>query len=211
MGKKLESFELIGKIFGRLIVVGDLGSSCGRRMLKVNCLCGNTKEVYMGHLRGGKIVSCGCKVREETIKRNKKHGLTNHRLYSIWSGMRERCSYEKNPSYQYYGAKGVKVCNEWQKDFTAFYKWAIKKGYKEDLVLDRRSNKKGYCPSNCRWVTVLQNARNMSTNRNFKIEGKVRCVSEWCEIYGIKRYVVSDRINKLGWSFKKALLTPINK
>ena len=49
-----------------------------------------------------------------------KHGGKNTRLYSIWHAMKSRCYCKKTKTYKSYGGKGVKVCDEWNNDFSAF-------------------------------------------------------------------------------------------
>ena len=74
--------------------------------------------------------------------------------------MKQRCNNEHNSIYAYYGGRGIKVCKEWENNFLAFYDWAIKNGYDDTLTIDRIDNDKGYCPENCRWVTMATQSRN---------------------------------------------------
>jgi len=161
VGKRKECF--IGAKFGRLTVVGDakLIFRCGAtqsqylRAVPVCCDCGVAKEVWEHHLLAGRVKSCGCLRREASAKRFTTHGQRGTRLYSTWANMIARCERPSVSSYKYYGARGIGVCSAWHV-FQAFYVWAIRHGYQDDLLLDRKKNDGGYCPSNCRWATALQ-------------------------------------------------------
>ena len=61
--------------------------------------------------------------------------------------------------YKFYGGRGIKICEEWEKDFMEFYKWSVKSGFKQELQIDRINNDGNYEPSNCRWVTPEENKR----------------------------------------------------
>lgn len=114
----------------------------------------------------------------------KHHGLRNTRLYSIWRSMRTRCYNPKAINYQWYGAKGIKVCDEWQ-CFLPFYDWAVRNGYSDNLTLDRIESDGNYTPENCRWITISEQQQNRSDNALITINGETKCLSEWSRIYGI--------------------------
>lgn len=72
--------------------------------------------------------------------------------------MKQRCKNPNHQDYKYYGGKGIKICQEWRKDFMAFRKWAIANGYKKDLVIDRINNDEDYKPDNCQFITSSENS-----------------------------------------------------
>lgn len=108
------------------------------------------------------------------------------RLFKIWSSMHERCEYAKHPHYKDYGGRGIYVCDEW-KEYLPFAKWSIANGYKDDLTIDRVNNEKGYCPENCRWVTMKEQANNKRTNHIVEINGKSMTLSQCSEKYKIPK------------------------
>jgi hypothetical protein len=84
------------------------------------------------------------------------------RIYCIYQGMHSRCERPSHPSYINYGARGIAVCDEWSGKcgFFEFYNWAMGNGYDEHLTIDRINNDLGYCPNNCRWVTMKEQGAN---------------------------------------------------
>ena len=124
----------------------------------------------------------------------------NPRLYSLWNTMRHRCEDPKRESYQRYGGRGIKVCQEWH-DANTFMDWAESHGYKPGLQLDRIDNDGDYSPENCRWVTAKENSRNKRTNRLLTINGKTKTVSEWCEVYDVSPYTVYWWIREKGCKY----------
>src|SRR3990167_9584042 len=84
----------------------------------------------------------------------------DHPLYGTWWAMRLRCSNPKDPSYQWYGAKGVAVCEGWINDFWLFVSDVGEKPTARH-TLDRFPNMSGnYEPGNVRWATPQEQARN---------------------------------------------------
>jgi hypothetical protein len=170
------------------------------------------KEVDQMELRKGSIKSCGCLQRERGKTMLTKHGLwkKNERLYSIWANMKSRCLDTKDVAYDRYGGRGIKICNEWF-DINIFYQWAISHGYQKTLQIDRIDNDGNYCPENCRWITVKQQARNRRSNRILKHEERSLLMCEWSELTGIPLYTIKNRIDQLGWYVEKTLTTPPRK
>ena len=165
--------DLTGKTFGRLTVIKYTRTNKRKEAIWLcKCTCGNTCEVSGACLLCGHTRSCGCLHREtssENIKKAhenpyKKHGCRHERLYSIWKGMKYRCNNPSSESYKYYGAKGVKVCEEWQAEYLPFREWAMANGYEDNLTIDRINPFGNYEPSNCRWVTMQEQGRNKRSN-----------------------------------------------
>lgn len=130
------------------------------------------------------------------------------KLYRVWSTMKERCYNPNNHKYKNYGARGIKVCEEWKTDFKAFQKWAYENGYGEGLSIDRIDNNSGYEPSNCRWATAEQQQNNRRNNRTIEIDGVTHTISEWSKISGIKFETIWARLVRYGYSNRDAVFSP---
>lgn len=78
--------------------------------------------------------------------------------------MKQRCENPSDHAFRYYGAKGIRVCEEWQ-TYAEFKEWAAANGYQEHLSIDRLNADLGYAPDNCEWVTRSENSRRANVSR----------------------------------------------
>ena len=197
--------DLTGRRFGRLVVVERAENSAdGRARWLCRCDCGQSKTVLGEHLKKGRTKSCGCAKSESSSKRFKKHGGRNSKLYRNWSNMKDRCNNPDCKAYRDYGGRGIKVCEEWTDDFSAFQKWALANGYKEGLTIDRKDNNKGYSPDNCRWTDRKIQGNNKRNCRYITYKGQRKTVAEWSEITGIPHETLLYRLNH-GWETERIL------
>lgn len=127
------------------------------------------------------------------------------RLKSIRGNMLSRCLKENAKDYKYYGARGITVCDSWIKSLPSFIEWALRNGYKENLTLDRIDNNKGYCPENCRWVTIKEQRKNRDDLILIKIGEEEMCFKEWCDKFGLKYNSVYMKM-KRGKTAKEAII-----
>ena len=142
---------------------------------------------------------------------NYKHGLCKTRLYKEWESMKRRCYCKSATSYEYYGAIGINVCDEWRNDFKTFYDWSMSHGYDDTLTIDRIDVNGNYEPSNCRWITMKEQCRNKRNNRLLTFNGKTQCIVDWANDLQIDRRTITKRIDVLAWTVEKALSTPVNR
>ena len=162
---------MTGLRFGRLVVVGRHGSStqnCATWLC--TCSCGRDCVIEGAKLRSGNTKSCGCLHDESARVRRTTHGKSGTRLHAVWKAMNRRCSSPSDKNYKQYGGRGITVCEQWRKDFQAFYDWAISNGYDEkapfqQCTIDRIDNDKGYSPDNCRWVDQKTQRNNRSDKK----------------------------------------------
>ena len=122
--------------------------------------------------------------------------------------MKCRCNNPKNRNYNSYGGRGIKVCDEWQKDFMAFYNWSMANGYKKGLSCDRINNNGNYEPTNCRWTTQQVQVNNTRRCRMYTMDGKTQSLSNWAREYNAPIERTRQRVVNRGWDLKVALTTP---
>lgn len=125
--------------------------------------------------------------------------MTFHRkLFNVHRQMLRRCSDPECPDWPNYGGRGITVCPEWQ-DVKVFTHWALTHGYAQGLTIDRTDTNGNYCPDNCRWATILEQARNARRVVLLTVDGETKPLVEWAEIVGISQRTMKMRL-RLGWS-----------
>lgn len=205
----------IGQKIGGLIYFGDDGYKVSKslkrhRKAKFKCpYCENIFSAIISNVKkGNHTTSCGCvsgKLRGDKLA---KHRMGNHPLYFCWHDLKNRCNNNKYRAYHRYGGRGITVCNEWQNDFVIFKDWALSNGYKIGLVIDRKNNDGNYEPSNCRFITQSENARNTSSNvlniekviRLKKLLKSEKSDQKLGRLFNISRTTVYDVRNGKTWS-----------
>lgn len=135
------------------------------------------------------------------MSRVKYWGTKTHR---IWKTMKSRCLNPNFPAYQYYGARGITVCERWQK-YPNFL--ADMGECPEGLSLDRIDNSKGYEPSNCRWADRRTQSLNVRRIRMITFRGETLCIQDWSRRLGIPRPTIDRRL-ATGLSVEEALTLP---
>ena len=218
MLSKAKLIDLTGQVYERLTVikrVDDYISPSGSHQVQWLCKCKCGKEVIVtgNNLKNGNSKSCGCYNRELLPKINSTHNASNTRLYHIWTCMKDRCYNPKNKKYKDYGGRGIIICDEWINDFEAFANWAYDNGYIENVsrgecTIDRIDVNGNYCQQNCRWVNQKVQTNNKRNNHYITYNGETHTVTEWNNILGYKKGVLSRRIFS-GWSIEDAFTKPV--
>ena len=211
-----KEIDMTGMRFGRLVVTGKHGRKMvgNRSMPAWHCVCDCGGEVLVSRQELKDKRSCGCLKTDASKSSNYRHGECedgHSRLYKIYFNMVERCTNPNNTQYQNYGDRGIKVCDEWLRDSSAFFCWAYENGYREDLTLDRIDVNSGYCPQNCRFASRKQQANNTTRNHCLTYLGETMTMAEWADRMGIPYCTLRSRINILGWPTEKALTHPVRK
>lgn len=145
--------------------------------------------------------------------RRVKHGECRNGVttleYRVWKKMRDRCTNSNNEYWRWYGGKGIKVCRRWVglNGFTNFLN-DVGRAPSPQHTLDRRRSGGNYTPSNCRWATRLEQARNTSRNINITHDGRTQCVQAWLDEFGIPKSTYLSRFCIYGWDRVRAATTP---
>lgn len=198
--------DLTGMKYNKLTVVKRAeNSKNGQARWECVCDCGNTTIVVSNNLKNGAVKSCGCL---KHLKKNTHHE-SKTKLYRMWTSMIYRCHNPKNQGYKYYGARGIRVCDEWH-DFLNFKKWVLETKNEPNLTLERIDVNKDYSPENCTWIPFSEQANNRRSCRYFEYNGEKHNLMEWCNKLNLNYKNVHNRIYKLNWSFEKAISTPID-
>lgn len=184
---------MIGKISGKLKVLSELDERAkgGGKQYLCKCECGNTTIVRSDHLKSGHTTSCGCNKIMIT-----SHKKSQSNLYRRWDKIKQRCYNKNSKNYKNYGARGVKMCDEWLHNFMAFYNWAISNGYRNTLTIDRIDVNGNYEPNNCRWVDYTTQNNNRRNTVYLTCNGKTQSVMEWCRELNLNPSTVYYRVKR---------------
>jgi len=137
---------------------------------------------------------------------NLRHGMCYTRIHKIWCGIKQRCRNPNDPSYKWYGARGIDVCERWHDSFDAFFE-DMGDEYADDLQIDRIDPDGDYERSNCRWVSCKENQRNRRNNRIVNWGGKDITLTEAGEVSGIGEASLRYRLSA-GWTLEQAMTLP---
>jgi hypothetical protein len=149
--------DLIGRQFGRLIVLSRFDSYRGKKILwNCACDCSNTVVVIGSDLKSGHTKSCGCLRSESPARLFRKHGhACDYKLtpeYSTWRAVLQRVLNHngKNPSYA-----DIDVCDRWNPakggSFENFF--ADLGPRPKGTSLGRYADLSNYAPGECCWMT----------------------------------------------------------
>ena len=203
--------NMAGRTYGALTVLRFVGRDKEYRDLwECRCTCGKTVAVTGKSLRNGTKKSCGCMQYRWASMKNTKHGMSNSRLYNIWTGMKSRCFNSKDRKFKNYGMRGITVCPEWRDNFAAFASWAVGNGYEPSLTIERIDVNGNYCPENCTWIPAEKQGANKTNNHRIRFNGKTQTLADWSKELNINYGTLKSRITRYGWAPERALSEKIH-
>ena len=206
----MKKMDLVGQKFGRLLVIAKSEPLHGHVRWLCKCDCGNERIVHGSSLKSGNTTSCGCYKTENAKRLYSSVRQNNKRLYAVWNGIKQRCLNKNNRSYSNYGGRGIKIDEEWARNYESFYNWAMRSGYHDGMEIDRIDNDGDYCEDNCRFVNREVQSNNKRNVKLYEIDGVSKSLAQWCRDYNQEYYLVRQRVYKLGWPIKEALTAPKN-
>lgn len=194
----------------RVASKGQVSCGCYRSFTPTKDLTGTSTTsgaTYKGYISNGVwrvTLPCGCeKDLLTSLSRNMKYECSNCQVFSAkrcthghskrtgssptygtWLSMKRRCYKETNNRYQYYGGKGITVCESW---VTSFNNFLADMGERpEGCTLDRIDNTKGYCKENCVWSTKEKQANNKTNVKLISNGDKSMSLRYWCGVEGVE-------------------------
>jgi len=206
MGKGKRMIIENGQVFNLMTIIEETEPRKKQRQFLCRCECGHIGKYVLVLLVNGETKSCGCLRKKTFLERNTSHGLSRTKLNAVYQAMKQRCENPNNTNYKHYGARGIKVCEEWLKSLITFYNWAIESGYKEGLSIDRIDVNGNYEPNNCQWVKMKIQTRNKRDNIFIEFNGEKLCVQDWANRLEITHTTLTKRLKK--WGIEKSLTTP---
>jgi len=134
------------------------------------------------------------------------------KLRKVWRQMKSRCEKPTDDRYYRYGARGIRVCDEWQ-TYIPFRTWALAAGYADGLTIERVDNNGSYHPDNCTWIPAAEQAKNRSSQVLGTAFGETKSLTEWSRD---PRCMVSLpslmlRVQRRKWDVERAVTTPAVK
>jgi hypothetical protein len=195
--------DITGLRFGRLLVLRRYEKTARHGWkYECQCDCGNLKIVLQENLCKGQTSSCGCLHSQTFRSITTTHGMSKTPLYKSWSSMIRRCKKTSGKDASRYANRGIRVCERWKifENFLDDMGPTWKRGYS----IERKNNDGNYEPSNCRWATAQEQARNRSTNHQITYNNETHLISEWAEMAHVSIGQIINR-QKSGWTFGQAI------
>lgn len=118
------------------------------------------------------------------------------RTYKAWEQARQRCTNPRNPGWEGYGGRGIRVCEAWGR-YRAFL---ADLGYcPPGYELDRVDPDGHYEPGNCRWIPRWTGARRTDIRVTLGVPGLYignATIPELADLFGLCPRLLHSRIRR---------------
>jgi len=158
-----------GQVFGRWTVLGvDPPTPAHCRKVRCRCSCGTVRSILWLNLVYGGSTQCR-KCRAVLERERYEWPIKDPRLRLAWrrrwNSMLARCYRKGERAYRFYGARGVRVCEEWRRSVHTFLRDIQKVAgwdriLDEPLEVDRIDPCGSYTLDNIRLVSHTENNGN---------------------------------------------------
>ena len=217
MSTKFDPRSHIGEVHGIYTIIDmlDKKDKHGHWIYKSRCNeCGFEMLSHYGQVAGKKSKTKNClHLRASGDKIMHRHIWVHKRLGHIFRNMISRCYNQNDKNYEYYGAKGIGIYQEWLDNPKLFEEWSLENGYDNNLTIDRIESNKDYSPDNCRWIPLMENARRAGSVNWITINNETLTGRQWAEKLGlglltIDRYIRNYGLDATVWLIEAMLQEP---
>lgn len=209
--------NLIGKKYNKLTIIKEGKKVKGKykktftstRYVLCKCDCGIEKEIDLASILNNNTISCGCYKSERYIDlgyhRDSRPNTEYYWIYIKWSSMMQRCYNSNCKRFNRYGDRGIIVFGLWHNylEFKKFILEELGERPTKNHSLDRINNDGNYEPSNVRWATKNEQAKNRvkkyTHSPNFKY--KVKIQKKQYPLIPIYKNIKYDFLNEYGINF----------
>lgn len=117
--------------------------------------------------------------------------------------MKTRCYNSAHPTYERYGARGIKLAPEWEKSFENFIKHMGSSP--PGGTIERINNDGNYEPGNCRWVPKAQQSRNRRSSITVRWNGRQCILVDVAREENVEYMCLYQRVVKIGMDLEDAV------
>lgn len=200
----------IGQIFGCMeiidarTIIAESGKENSQYLIR--CVkCGAERWHNTNTVLHGKMKCEVCTPPKYTPVKKGTVSKYPYKLYSTYRGMKRRCYSEKCEKYPYYGGRGIRICEEWLNDYSAFAEWALATGWSADKTIDRIDVNGNYSPDNCRWEMQKVQSNNQTRNIHVTYNGEKMTLAQFCDKTGMNYDRARYLIFRKGMSAEEAV------
>jgi len=193
--------DLVGKVFGKLTVLEFVGrpsnGTSGDSLWRCRCECGGESVPYGYNLKTGKSRSCGCTIVPALRKANITHGKYHTPERRVWTGIKTRCFNSNEKTWEYYGGRGITVCDRWlgENGFANFLEDVGERPSSRHSI-EREDVNGNYEPDNCTWATKKEQMLNRQNTIRILHKGELIPLKTACAMEGVNYYSARCRLRK---------------